>query len=53
MRKLSELQAPALAGVIREETAIKAIAEIKNCFYDGATKEVNVWLKLKSATDND
>jgi hypothetical protein len=36
MRRLSELQAPALAGVIREETAIKAIAEIKNCFYDGA-----------------
>lgn len=36
MKKLSQLNAPALAGVIREETAIKAIAEIKNCLYDGA-----------------
>ena len=36
MKKLSQLSAPALAGVVREETAIKAIAEIKNCLYDGA-----------------
>ena len=36
MKKLSQMQAPALAGVVREETAIKAIAEIKNCMYDGA-----------------
>ena len=36
MKKLSTMKAPAIAGVIREETAIKAIAEIKNCLYDGA-----------------
>ena len=36
MRKLSELLSPALAGVIREKSAKKAIAEIKNCMYDGA-----------------
>lgn len=36
-QKLSTLASPALAGVIREKTAISAIAEIKNCMYDGAT----------------
>ena len=36
MKKLSVLEAPALAGVVREETAIKAMAEIKNCLYNGA-----------------
>ena len=36
MKILSELQAPAIAGVIREKTAKAAIAEIKNCMYDGA-----------------
>ena len=36
MRKISEITAPALAGVIREKTAASAIAEIKNCMYDGA-----------------
>ena len=35
-KKLSELSAPALAGVIREKTVKSAIAEIKNCTYDGA-----------------
>ncbi len=34
--KLSELSAPAIAGVIREKTAGKAIAGIKNCAYHGA-----------------
>ena len=33
---LSRLPAPVLAGVVREETANAAIAEIKNCLYDGA-----------------
>ena len=33
---LSHLPAPVLAGVVREETAAAAIAEIKNCLYDGA-----------------
>ena len=36
MKKLSMIEAPALTGVVREETTIKAIAEIKNCLYDGA-----------------
>ena len=36
MKVLSELQAPAIAGVIREKNVKAAIAEIKNCMYDGA-----------------
>lgn len=36
MKKLSELHAPALAGVIREYKTNSAIAEMKNCLYDGA-----------------
>ncbi len=36
MKKISELETPAIAGVIREKTARAAIAEIKNCIYDGA-----------------
>ena len=37
MKRLSELNAPALAGVIREKTIRAAKAEIKNCRYNGAT----------------
>ena len=36
-QKLSQLAAPALAGVVREKNVRGAIAEIKNCMYDGAT----------------
>ena len=36
MKRLSEITAPAIAGVIREEDTRSAIAEIKNCLYDGA-----------------
>ena len=36
MQKLSQLRAPAIAGVIREERALAAVAEIKNCLYAGA-----------------
>lgn len=36
MKKISTLQTPALAGVVREKKAKEAIAEIKNCIYDGA-----------------
>ena len=36
MKKLSGISAPAIAGVIREKTSTAAIAEIKNCMYDGA-----------------
>lgn len=34
--KISKLISPALAGVVREKNAKEAIAEIKNCMYDGA-----------------
>ena len=34
--RLSQLKAPAIAGVIREKTITATIAEIKNCMYDGA-----------------
>lgn len=36
MKKLTELESPAIVGVIREKEQRAAIAEIKNCFYDGA-----------------
>ena len=36
MKKLSELKAPAIAGVVREKTAREAIAQIKNCYLHGA-----------------
>lgn len=35
-KKLSTIAAPALAGVVREKTEKAAIAEIKNCHFDGA-----------------
>lgn len=37
MKRLSQLEAPAPAGVIREDSTQKAIAEIRNCRYNGAT----------------
>lgn len=33
---LSKLPSPAIAGVVKEKTKAAAIAEIKNCMYDGA-----------------
>ncbi len=36
MKRLSGLSSPAIAGVVREKNAKAAIAEIKNCIYDGA-----------------
>ncbi len=36
MKKLSEIPAPALAGVIREKTRTNAISAIKNCYLKGA-----------------
>ena len=35
-RSLAGLQAPVLAGVVRERTEKAAVAEMKNCMYDGA-----------------
>ena len=37
MQKISQLSAPALAGVVKTESIRGAIAEIKNCICDGAT----------------
>ena len=36
MQRLSQMPAPAIAGVVREKTVRAAIAQIKNCVYDGA-----------------
>lgn len=36
MKKLSTITAPAIAGVVRARSTAEAIAEIKNCMYDGA-----------------
>ena len=36
MKKLSELKAPAIAGVVREKTVRAAIAQIKNCYLHDA-----------------
>ena len=36
MKRLSEIEAPALAGVVRERTVRAAWAEMKNCYLHGA-----------------
>ena len=51
-QKLSQLQAPALAGVIRERSVGSAIAEIQNCHYDGATM-IDLHLSCLDATDTE
>ena len=35
--KLSQLPSPALAGVVKATSAARAIADIRNCYYGGAT----------------
>ncbi|MBE6738740.1 MAG: type I 3-dehydroquinate dehydratase [Ruminococcaceae bacterium] len=52
MKKLSEISAPAIAGVIREKNAAAAIAEIKNCMYDGADM-IDLHLSCLEANDVD
>ncbi|MBE6943938.1 MAG: type I 3-dehydroquinate dehydratase [Ruminococcaceae bacterium] len=49
-QKLSQLAAPALAGVVREKNVRGAIAEIMNCMYDGATM-IDLHLSCLEATD--
>ena len=49
-QKLSQLTAPALAGVVREKSVLGAIAEIKNCIYDGATM-IDLHMSCLEATD--
>ena len=48
--KLSALPAPALAGVVKAKNALGAIAEIKNCTYDGATM-IDLHLPCLESTD--
>jgi len=50
--KLSQLTAPALAGVVREKNACSAIAEIKNCTYDGADM-IDLHMSCLDSTDVD
>ena len=52
MKRLSELVSPALAGVIREKTPTSAIAEIKNCTYDGADM-IDLHMSCLENTDTD
>lgn len=49
-QKLSQLAAPALAGVVREKNVRGAMAEIMNCMYDGATM-IDLHLSCLEATD--
>ena len=49
-QKLSQLAAPALAGVVREKSIRGAMAEIMNCMYDGATM-IDLHLSCLEATD--
>lgn len=62
MKRISTIHYPALAGVIREKTKASAMAEIKNCKYDGAdmidlhlscleNDDVDTIKKIVSSTD--
>lgn len=52
MNKISEINSPALAGVIREKGVLSAIAEIKNCIYDGADM-IDLHISCLESTDVD
>ena len=52
MKRLTELSAPALAGVVRARSTRGAIAEIKNCVLDGATM-IDLHLSCLEKTDTD
>ena len=51
-QKLSQLTSPVLAGVVREKCIRGAIAEIKNCMYDGAMM-IDLHLSCLDNTDID
>lgn len=51
-KKLSTLEAPALAGVVKARTPLSAIAEIKNCLYGGAAM-IDLHLSCLEKTDTD
>jgi len=52
MKKLSQIKAPAIAGVIRQKTVSAAIGEIKNCIYNGADM-IDLHLSCLEANDVD
>ncbi len=52
MRVLSQLQSPAIAGVVKERNAYSAIAEINNCMYDGADM-IDLHMSCLENTDMD
>ena len=52
MSRLSKLPAPVLAGVVKEKTVRAAIAEIKNCMYDGAGM-IDLHMSCLEKTDTD
>lgn len=52
MQKLSQLNAPVLAGVVRERSVRAANAEIKNCIYDGAGM-IDLHMSCLENTDTD
>ena len=49
-QKLSQLTAPALAGVVKEKKLLDAVAEIKNCMYDGADM-IDLHISCLESTD--
>ena len=51
-QKLSQLTAPALAGVVKEKSAKAAIAEVNNCIYDGADM-IDLHLSCLENTETD
>lgn len=52
MMKLTDIQSPILAGVVREKSKLAAIAGIKNCLYGGATM-VDLHMSCLENTDVD
>ena len=51
-QKLSQLTAPAVAGVVKERSIRSAIAEIKNCTIDGATM-IDLHMSCLDSSDTD
>ena len=52
MRKIADITSPAIAGVIREKNSKAAIAEMKNCMYDGADM-IDLHMSCLEKTDVD
>lgn len=52
MSRLSQIPSPVLAGVVKEKAVRAAIAEIKNCMYDGAGM-IDLHMSCLENTDTD